>query len=209
MSGTTQHVLGIEILLPYVGGWPIRKEHGFYILVEALAKLILQFILRIICKPKHHATRRTEVETVLSRIAVENLAIQRMTIPLGVFADKGSHLTTTNPVYLSKLEACFERATITEEIHASPGPHAANDEENDESSAELVLSIPGLHELATEVKSSDETLHCYAELIEYWMDKDIMWRVDDLRLQVSEMWVEEDEMDIDQPDEPSKRRRLA
>jgi len=207
LSRIAPYILGIEIVLSYVSIWIHGEEcYGDCILVDMPAKQVLQFILRIIYPPQqqqqnYYTALRTEVETALGRIAVdeENPGYQRLSIKIDDFSAKHSHITTTNPVYISKLEACLERATVIpeevkeEEIRrsssssssSSPGPPSSDD-----SSRNLLIEVPGLHDLANELKSSNERRCSGSEMIRDWMDQDVMWSVNDPRLQIPKMWVD-------------------
>ena len=193
-------VLQIEIFSFYD-----RSNEG-RIVVDMPAKQVLQFILRIIYPPQqqqqnYYTALRTEVETALGRIAVEeeNPGYQRLSIDVGDFSGKHSHITTTNPVYISKLEACLERATVIakgleeEDMRGSSSLSLPSPPSSDDSSRDLLIHIPGLHDLKNELKSSNERRCSHDEMIQDWMDRDVMWLVDDPRLQVPKMWVDSTE----------------
>jgi len=200
-------VLGIEILSYYAGTWPTHSASRpwRYMVVDMPAKQVLQFILRIIYPPQqqHYDTAlRTEVETALSRIAVEEEypGYKRLSIPVGSFVMKRSHITTTNPVYISKLEACLERATvIAKEVEEKEmrqsllslslrGPPSSNG-----LLTYHLLDVPGLRDLVEELNSSNERRCSYDEMVKDWIDLDVMWSIYDPRLQIPKMWVDSTE----------------
>ncbi|KAK5659106.1 hypothetical protein OQA88_1196 [Cercophora sp. LCS_1] len=149
---------------------------------EARTKFVLQYILRFAFKQGEHAKLRLEVDTILDAVRTDGPEIERMMIfrPGGKIAEISGLLCTTNDTaHLSELESYLRK----EALDGVP-THVVHKEFPQTGVSRSI----GLDELVNRVASDAKEWETIREAEKRLVERDIMWRRDDPRLRVPEMW---------------------